>query len=118
MLTPEEFTQAQAALSAAETEKAALDQQRRDCIAKARELNDQTRACTNKITAIDQATATIKAQVAEYIADQKRQQAEALKAKRAAEEAAKAAAKVQEASELAKAQAEVAALKEQLAAKG
>lgn len=114
MLTPEEFTQAQAALAAAETEKAALDQQRRDCISKARELNDQTRACTNKMTAIDQATAAVKVQVAEYIADQKRQHAEALKAKRAAQEAAK----VQEASELAKAQAEVAALREQLAAKG
>jgi chromosome segregation ATPase len=114
MLTPEEFTQAQAALSAAATEQAALDQQRRDYIAKARELNDQTRACTNRITAIDQATASVKAQVAEYIAEQKRKQAEALKAKRAAEEAAK----VQEESELAKAQAEVAALKEQLAAKG
>lgn len=122
MLTPEEFTAAQQALATAETERAALDQTRRDSIDKAREYNEQTRACTSKITAIDKATAPLKSQVAEYVAEQKRQQADAMKAKRAAEEAAKRAAeeaaKAQEKTAIEQKDAEIAALKEQLAAKG
>ncbi len=78
-MTPEEYTTAQAALATAETEKAALDQQRRDCIDRARELNEQTRACTRKMTAIDQSTAPVRVLVAEYIAEKKRLAAEEAK---------------------------------------
>jgi hypothetical protein len=119
MLSPEEYAQAQGAIAAAETEIASLTQLRRDCIEKAREYNDQTKACTSKITALDRMVAPARAMVAEYNAEQKRQQAERLKVERAAQEqAAAAAAKAKEESDLAKAAAKIQELEAALAAKG
>lgn len=123
-MTQEEYTAAQAALANAETERAALEQLRRDLIDKARDFNDQTKACTNKITALDRSTAPLKAQVADYIGEVKRQQAEKMraeseaKAKAAAEAQAKAAEEAAKQPSPAQLMAEIQSLKEQLAAKG
>lgn len=114
MLTAEEYTAAKAALTTADTERAAIDQAIRDAIEKAREYNDQTRALRNKITAIDRATAGTRAQVTEYEVEQKR----LLSEQRRAQAAAAAEAKAKEVSELAQAQAKIADLESQLAAKG
>lgn len=110
MITEAEYTALQAAIATAETERAALEQLRRDCIEKAREFNAKTREATNKITGIDASLIVPRQQVAEYVAAAKAAHAAKLQAERAAKEKAAAEAKAAEQSELDKAKARIAEL--------
>lgn len=117
MITEAQFVEMEAILVKAETEKAVLAQQNRDHLDKAREHNDAGRACRLKITGIDKELEPIRAQMTEYVAEQKRLHAEKLKVERAAREKAEAEAKAKEETELKKAHAEIARLKEELGKK-
>lgn len=116
MLSEADVTALQAIITTAETELSALQQQRRDSIEHARSINRKTNELSDKINAVQNSDALKaakdkltqhNAEVLKAKAEQSRKEAEA-----------KAAARAQEASELAKKDAEIAALKEQLAAKG
>lgn len=110
-MTQEEYDAAQQMLANAETEKSAIEQQRRDCIDKAREWNSQTKACTSRITDIDNATKTLRLQVLAFVQEQRQ------KATAAAQAAAEAKAKEpQPPNALEALAAEVKQLREQLAA--
>lgn len=113
-MTNEEYLSAQAQLTAVETEAAALQQQVRDYIDKAREFNDARRATDLKRTALLKSAEPLRQLVAAHVAELKQQAVAKVKA----EAEAKAAARAQEATELQKKDAEIASLKEQLAAKG
>lgn len=124
-MTNEELAAVQAAITTGETEKAALDQARRDSIDKAREYNAQSRDCTSKITALDKQLQQLRVKLNEHNAEVAKARAEAMR--KEAEEKAKARAeaerlaaeaKAKEESELTAAKAKIAELEGQLAAKG
>lgn len=117
-MTDQEFTTAQAKLAEAETEKAALGQQVRDAIDKAREWNATTKTLQGKITALDKATQPLREAVAAEIVARKQAHVEAAKQAAEARTKAEAEAKAKEKTEVERLAAENAALKEQLAAKG
>lgn len=122
LLSSEEHAALTGTLTAAETELAALRQQERDYIEKAREFNGLTRDTRNKATQLDRATQPLRDKLAKHNAEAKRQAAEKMKAEAAkarAEAVAKEAkAKAKEKSEADKLREENEALKAQLAAKG
>lgn len=116
-MTPAQYLEAKAQVVAADTEAAALDQQVRDCIEKAREWNLARRVASDKRAALTKAIEPVRESVAAYEAEQRRKKAEEEIEKQRKKAEEEAAAKAKEKTELDQAKAEIETLKAALAAK-
>ncbi len=118
-MTDEGLKTAQAQLTQLETEIAALSQTERECIERARQMNDACRVARTKRTELTHAIETLRQRVNLEVtarAVEAKRIANEQAAKEAAEKAAKAAAEPKPPSELEQLRQELAALREEIKA--